>query len=277
MVRVLLVEDDEQFGAKCCQWMFEHDFDVIFCRNAVQAREALSNEPFDVAVIDLMLPPRFGTEGLDLLRFIRTAFKAIEPAMMTHKEQGTVEPVAEAMRQGANHFLDKTSPLFYDSLGVLMKEILLKMKNHIFISHGHNELLKLKLKDFLQSRLGQTPIVLAEQPNRGLTVVEKLERVSQKCCFAIVLMTSDDQQKDGGVRARQNVIHEIGFFQGKYGRNNVVLLAERGVEVFTNISGIVRIDFDAEHFSEIFEPLRIEIEAAMPEAPQAFRGRDAAT
>ena len=45
------------------------------------------------------------------------------------------------------------------------------------------------------------------------------------------------------IRARQNVVHEIGFFQGKYGRSRVVLLAEQGVEIFTNISGIVRIDF----------------------------------
>src|ERR1035437_2115799 len=100
--------------------------------------------------------------------------------------------------------------------------------------------------------------------SRGLTIVEKLERVSEECWFAVILMTKDDEQKDGGVRVRQNVVHEIGFFQGKYGRKNVVLLAERGVEVFSNISGIVRIDFEPNHFGEAFEDLRREIEAALP-------------
>jgi predicted nucleotide-binding protein len=134
------------------------------------------------------------------------------------------------------------------------------------LSHGHNELLKLKLKDFLQTKLKQTPVILAEQPNRGLTIVEKLERASEECWFAIILMTKDDEQQGGGVRARQNVVHEIGFFQGKYGRKNVILLAERGVEVFSNISGIVRIEFDANHFGEAFEGVRKEIEAALPSA-----------
>jgi predicted nucleotide-binding protein len=110
--------------------------------------------------------------------------------------------------------------------------------------------------------LGKTPIILSEERSRGLTVVEKLERASEICCFAVILMTKDDQQNNGGLRARQNVIQEIGFFQGKYGRKNVVLLAERGVELFTNISGIVRIEFDAEHFEECYEPLRNELHSS---------------
>jgi len=61
------------------------------------------------------------------------------------------------------------------------------------------------------------------------------------------------------MRARQNVIHEIGFFQGKYGRKNVVLLCEEGVELFSNISGIVYIQFDRNHFPEVFEQLRNEL------------------
>jgi predicted nucleotide-binding protein len=143
-----------------------------------------------------------------------------------------------------------------------MEEILRTKRANVFLSHGHNELLKLKLKDFLTVRLGHPPIILAEQASRGFTVVEKLERVSEICCFAVILMTKDDQQVDGGIRARQNVIHEIGFFQGKYGRKNVVLLAERGIELFTNISGIIRIEFEATNFEQCYEPLRTEIESS---------------
>lgn len=194
-----------------------------------------------------------------MLRLVREKYLSVATLMVTQKDRGTTEIVSEAMLAGAHYLLDKNSPVLFDKLRMLMQEI---MKKHIFLSHGHNEL-KLKLKDFLLSRLKQTPIVLAEQPSRGLTIVEKLERVSQECWFAIILMTKDDDQKDGGVRARQNVVHEIGFFQGRYGRRNVVLLAERGVEVFSNISGIVRIEFEPDHFTEVFEPLRLEIEAAI--------------
>ncbi len=138
----------------------------------------------------------------------------------------------------------------------------MEKKNNIFISHGHNELLKLKLKDFIQNHLHKSPVILSEVPSHGQTIVEKLERVSEMCNYAIILLTKDDEQKKGGLRARQNVIHEIGFFQGKYGRKNVVVLAERGVELFSNISGIVRIEFDLYSFESIYEPLRIEFQAA---------------
>ena len=134
------------------------------------------------------------------------------------------------------------------------------MNDSIFISHGHAELLKLQLKDFVREKLGKKAVILSEQPNNGMTIVEKLEAVSEKCNKAIILLTKDDEMADGSMRGRQNVIHEIGFFQGKYGRRNVILLQEEGVESFTNISGIVYIQFNRDHFPEVFEPLRNELE-----------------
>jgi hypothetical protein len=47
-----------------------------------------------------------------------------------------------------------------------------------------------------------------------------LDEESEKCCYAIIVMTSDDIFGDI-IRARENVMHEIRFFQGKYGLNNV--------------------------------------------------------
>ena len=137
------------------------------------------------------------------------------------------------------------------------------MSEKVFISHGQNELLKLKLKDFLQNKLQRDTVILSELPNHGLTVVEKLEKASRSCNRAIVLLTKDDETKDGGMRARQNVIHEVGFFQGKYGRNMVILLCEKGVDLFSNISGILRIEFEAEHFEEVYDSLRIEFETTI--------------
>ena len=72
-------------------------------------------------------------------------------------------------------------------------------------------------------------------------------------------MSADDLQVDGGVRARQNVIHELGFFQAKYGRNRTILLIEKGIERFSNISGIVCTEFDKNNFEACFDRLRIEL------------------
>lgn len=123
--------------------------------------------------------------------------------------------------------------------------------NNILIIHGHDERLLLSVKDFLRT-VKLNPIILREQVNRGDTIIEKLERLSNCASFAVVLYTSCDMgcEKDGtpGPRARQNVIFEHGFFVGKYGRDHVATIKEEGVEVPSDISGVIYIDKERWHF-----------------------------
>ena len=51
-------------------------------------------------------------------------------------------------------------------------------------------------------------------------------------------MTADDRTAEGKGRARQNVIHEIGLFQGRLGFNRVILLQQVGTEDFSNVEGL---------------------------------------
>ena len=262
MINILFVDDDPIFVQACCERLLAMPWGVVAALTSEQARARLRTEQVDVVLLDLMLPPSFSREGLDLLRFIKEGSPHIPVLMMTHKDSGTTELVADAMRLGARYFLDKQSSTIYEKMVEMVHEVLAESRSNVFLSHGHNEVLWRRLRDFLVSRLKLNTIVLQDLPSQGLTVVEKLERASERCRFAIILMTKDDEQRSGGVRARQNVVHEVGFFQGKYGRHNVVLLAEEGVELFSNISGIIRIEFDPDHFEEVFEPLRQEVEAA---------------
>lgn len=64
---------------------------------------------------------------------------------------------------------------------------------------------------------------------------------------AVLLFTADDLGKakaeaDEKPRARQNVVFEAGYFMGKLGRNRTVLLAEHGVELPSDLSGVVYTD-----------------------------------
>jgi len=90
-----------------------------------------------------------------------------------------------------------------------------------------------------------------EQPSKGKTVMEKFEAVSEKCDCAIVAMSPDDVGKLATsaltkiqFRARQNVIFELGFFYGCFGRTSgrVVLIEFGNTEIPSDISGVVRID-----------------------------------
>ena len=61
---------------------------------------------------------------------------------------------------------------------------------------------------------------------------------------------------DGRARADQNVVYQAGFFQGKYGFGRVALVAEEGCDGFSNIAGIVRLDFRSPQVDATFIDLR---------------------
>ena len=90
---------------------------------------------------------------------------------------------------------------------------------------------------------GLEAIILSEQANRGKTIIEKFEE-HLDVGAAICLFTGDDygKAKDAtseNLRARQNVVFEAGFFMGKLGRENVILIADSNIEVPSDLQGVV--------------------------------------
>ncbi len=120
--------------------------------------------------------------------------------------------------------------------------------SEVFIVHGRDAGSASTLARFLE-KLDLQPIVLAEQPSQGLTIIEKFERHAQ-VAFAIVLLTPDDTGSLQGTdnapnpRARQNVIFELGFFIGKLGRDRVCALTKGDIEIPSDYSGVVYVELD---------------------------------
>lgn len=124
---------------------------------------------------------------------------------------------------------------------------------NIFVSHGHNHNIKARLCMLVRKRLRLNPILFEKKSKQGRTVIENLERITATCSSALILMTKEDQQSTGGMRARQNVIHELGYCQAKYGRERVILLLEEGVEAPSNISGILHTSFSGVAIEDCFD------------------------
>lgn len=108
----------------------------------------------------------------------------------------------------------------------------------VFIIHGHDEASKSQVARMVE-QLGFTAVILAEQTNRGRTIVEKLERHSD-VAFAVAILTPDDI----GSRARQNVILELGHFEGRIGRDRVCILYTPGVGLPSDIRGVAYYELD---------------------------------
>ena len=118
----------------------------------------------------------------------------------------------------------------------------------VFVVHGHNETIKQTVARTLES-IGLTPIILAEQPDKGRTVIEKFESEGNDVGFAIVLLTADDKGRKNKARkmqsrARQNVVFEMGYFMALLGRERVMLLLQEGVEEPSDLKGIVYTKLD---------------------------------
>ncbi len=73
-------------------------------------------------------------------------------------------------------------------------------------------------------------------------VIEKFESHAGAAAFAVVLLTADDrggQEDELRPRARQNVIFELGYFIGQLGRSRVAVLYSDGVELPSDMNGVL--------------------------------------
>ena len=126
----------------------------------------------------------------------------------------------------------------------------------VFVVHGHDIALKQSLARLLE-HLDFKPIILHEQPDVGRTIIEKFTEHSN-VAYAVVLLTADDRGGSVGesvrkqnLRARQNVILEMGYFLGKLGRTRVAAIYEEGVEIPSDYSGVLFIPYDSSGYWQL--------------------------
>jgi len=117
-----------------------------------------------------------------------------------------------------------------------------KDSSKIFIVHGHDGELKEAVARIVEKQ-NIDPIILSEQANTGLTIIEKFEKNSDVGC-AICLFTADDlgrskSESSDKPRARQNVVFEAGYFIGKLGRERIIILSDSGIEIPSDLAGVV--------------------------------------
>lgn len=117
----------------------------------------------------------------------------------------------------------------------------------VFIVHGHDTEVK-EAVAYVITKLGLEPVILSEESNSGKTIIEKLECYG-KVGYAIILLTPCDKgkavtEKMYKLRARQNVIAEMGFFIGLLGRDRVSVIRRGNIEMPSDFIGLGYISYD---------------------------------
>lgn len=121
----------------------------------------------------------------------------------------------------------------------------------IFIVHGRNTNMRDKVSSLL-GRLKLDYVILESEHSSGATVIEKFIRNAEECRYAIVLFSAEDigklntEEEQYKIRARQNVVFELGYFIGSIGRESIIILHDIGKEIEkpTDFAGVVYEPFD---------------------------------
>jgi len=105
-VRVLLVDDEEQFVETLAMRLETRDYAVATAFNGDQALNHVKARDVDVVVLDVLMP---GLSGIDTLREIKKLRPLSEVIMLTG--HATVETAIEGMKLGAFDYLIKPTEI----------------------------------------------------------------------------------------------------------------------------------------------------------------------
>ena len=110
--KILLVEDDPNFGSILKDYLIMNEFDVTLAKNGMEGFEKFKKDTFDLCILDVMMPYK---DGFTLAREIRDKNKEIPIIFLTAKTMK--EDVLKGYKVGADDYLNKP----FDSEVLLMK------------------------------------------------------------------------------------------------------------------------------------------------------------
>ena len=101
-MRILVVEDDVQLARQITSALTEAGHDPIIVHDGERALDKTKQKPFDLIVLDVILP---GIDGFDVLRHLRSEHMASRVLMLTAR--GEVKDRVTGLQLGADDYLPK--------------------------------------------------------------------------------------------------------------------------------------------------------------------------
>jgi two-component system OmpR family response regulator len=101
-MRLLLVEDDEKIASFVEKGLKAEGFAVDHASNGLTGLDLALSEPYDVAVVDIMLP---GLDGLSLIGRMRRE-KVMTPVIIL-SAKGTIDDRVRGLQTGGDDYLSK--------------------------------------------------------------------------------------------------------------------------------------------------------------------------
>ncbi|UYW01856.1 response regulator transcription factor [Flavobacterium agricola] len=187
--KILLVEDDPNFGAVLKDYLLINDFDVTLAKNGMEGFEKFKKETFNLCILDVMMPYK---DGYTLAKEIREKNKEIPIIFLTAKSMK--EDVLRGYKVGADDYLNK--PFDSEVLLLKIRAILQRKATEVKTDNTRFEfeIGKFHLNSKLRSLTfpGQEPIKLSPKENELLKMLALHENDLMPRELALTKIWRDD-------------------------------------------------------------------------------------
>jgi DNA-binding response OmpR family regulator len=187
--KILLVEDDPNFGSILKDYLMLNDFNVTLAKNGMEGFEKFKKDTYDLCILDVMMPYK---DGYTLAKEIREKNKEVPIVFLTAKSMK--EDVLKGYKVGADDYLNKP----FDSEVLLMK-IKAIMQRKSTDSKSESTQFEFVIGNFhLNSKLrfltieGEEPIKLSPKENELLKLLALFENDLMPRELALTKIWRDD-------------------------------------------------------------------------------------
>ncbi len=166
--KILLVEDDPNFGSILRDYLSMNDFEVTLAKNGMEGFEKFKKDNYDLCILDVMMPYK---DGFTLAKEIREKNKDVPLIFLTAKTMK--EDVLKGYKVGADDYLNKP----FDSEVLLMKIKAIIQRKSAEVKGDHSKFEFEIGKFHLNSKLrfltfpGEEPIKLSPKENELLKML----------------------------------------------------------------------------------------------------------
>ncbi|MCV6628766.1 MAG: response regulator transcription factor [Flavobacteriaceae bacterium] len=187
--KILLVEDDPNFGIVLKDYLAMNDFDVVLAKNGMEGFEKFKKDNYDICILDVMMPYK---DGFTLAKEIREKNEEVPIVFLTAKTMK--EDVLRGYKVGADDYLNKP----FDS-EVLLLKIRAILQRKASNTLADSKQFEFKIGDFdLNSKLRflsfreEEPVKLSPKENELLRLLALYENDLMPRELALTKIWRDD-------------------------------------------------------------------------------------
>ncbi len=151
-VSILIIEDDEELGNQLKAFLALNGFGVERVWNGIEAREAIKKKPYDILLVDVMMPDE---DGFTLIRKLRE--EGVDSPFLFLTARGFKEDILHGLKLGAEDYIVK--PFDPDELVLRLQNILRRINppslpalEHIQIGKFHYDIENLQLVSVISQK-----------------------------------------------------------------------------------------------------------------------------